>query len=1168
MQLIDWFVRNPVKVSVGVLLCVLFGILSILRMPMQLTPEVELPTITVETRWIGASPQEVERDIIEKQEEQLKATEGMTKMSSESMDSMGRVTLEFPVGTDLDSALVRVSTRLQQVRDYPVDVEEPVISTSDANSNAIAWFILHPRVPDTEEIEAFIAQQPQTRELLAPVLRAHNPGLALYRLRDAARKDPRIQPLLPKTPPLDTLRDFAEDVIEAQFERVDGVANSNVLGGTEREMQVIVDPQLLAARQLTIVQLRNALQMENRDTSAGDFWEGKRRWAIRTQGRFESPEEIANTVVVTRDDGRVYVRDVAEVKLGYKKPDGFVRRYGEDTLAINCLRATGANVLDVMNQLRQVNAALNENVLSRQNLQLTQVYDETEYIYSAIGLVNSNIVVGSILTICTLLLFLRDGRSTLIVSLAIPISLVSAFLVLDALGRSLNVVSLAGLAFAVGMLVDNAIVTLENIYRRYQMGESPWVASVRGVQEVWGAIVASSLTTLAVFVPVVFMQDQAGQLFRDIALAISAAVALSLVVSVVVIPTFAARLLAHRRGHTDDSLPPELLEENWDSPRRPRAKSKRPPWWRFRWLTAPADRLGAATVRGVVGINALLQRQLVLRLATVAGFVGAAAVVTWALLPKVEYLPVGNRNLAIGLILPPPGYSVDTMAALGSSVEEVLRPYWDVDPGSPEEKQLDHPMIGDFFYVARGRQVFLGLRAYNPLVAGRLIPLIRKATENLPGAMVMPFQSSLFERGLAGGRSIDVEIVGPDLDKLIQLGGTVMGQVRQLIPDSNTIPRPSLDKASPEMHVRLKREVGRDSGFSSVDLGYTVDALVDGAYAGDYFIGGTTIDLVIRGRDEFAEKTQDLEQLPIATPYGEIVPLSAVANVDYASGPEQINHRERERAITIQVSPPIQVPLEDAMNLIQSQIVERLIAQGQLGSLYQINLAGTADKLRQTWQSLRGNFVLAIIITYLLMAALFESWLYPLVVIFSVPLGGAGGVAALFLLNLFVPQQLDVLTMLGFVILIGTVVNNAILIVHQSLNHMRDEEMPRQEAILESVRTRTRPIAMTTGTTILGLLPLVVFPGAGSELYRGLGAVVLGGLFVSSIFTLFFIPALFTLAMDTKQLLLRLLFGQPVQEYRFAKALLVAEKDDEDSHGDDHDGAPAGTRPIRRAGAP
>ena len=418
----------------------------------------------------------------------------------------------------------------------------------------------------------------------------------------------------------------------------------------------------------------------------------------------------------------------------------------------------------------------------------------------------------------------------------------------------------------------------------------------------------------------------------------------------------------------------------------------------------------------------------------------------------------------------------------------------------------------------------MGLRSYEDERAAELIPLIQNAAGQLPGTFAVASQSSLFGRGLESARAIDVEIIGPDLSKLVALGGQVFGQVRQLLPEGTQArPVPSLDLSSPEVHIEPKLIQAAELGITSSDLGYAANAFIDGAYAGDYYIGGDKIDLTIKGRDQRIQNAHDVEALPVATPAGQLVPLGALATVRMSSGPEQVNHRERQRAITIQVTPPPEVPLEQAMIRIREDIVRPLQQSGQLDGGYRISLAGAADKLRATWDALRFNVLLALLITYLLMAALFESWLYPLVIILSVPLGAVGGIAGLKLLNLFVLQPLDVLTMLGFVILIGTVVNNPILIVHQSLNLIRDAGMPARNAILESVRTRIRPIFMTTTTTVLGLLPLVVFPGAGSELYRGLGSVVLGGLLVSTVFTLILVPTLFSLALDAKRLVARLL---------------------------------------------
>ncbi|MEX2093178.1 MAG: efflux RND transporter permease subunit [Pirellulales bacterium] len=1183
MHLIETFVRNPVKVSVCVLLVALFGFVALVRMPMQLTPEVQTPTITVTTRWPGASPQEIEQDIVMEQEEQLKSVEGVTKMSSECADSFGTITLEFQVGTDMVEVLPLVNSRLEQVPQYPEDADKPIIATANSSNQPIAWFILSARYPTGDDLDAFVSKHPNLSEQITPLKSIRNVGLVALQLRNLAATHPEVQELLPPAD-LDVpkLRRFAEDEIESRFERVPGVSQSNVLGGLEDELQVVVDPEKLAARRLTLTQVRQTLRGQNEDTSAGDFWEGKRRWVVRVLGQFREPEQVENQLLAIRDGAPVFVRDVAEVRLGYKKPDGLVRRFGESSIAINCIRENGANVLDVMDGLRKTTREVDEQILRPRGLQLTQAYDETEYIYSAIDLVKDNIFIGGALTMIVLMIFLHLGvrtllaipliavtavaaswvspwffvvclaivigtgfwfaRGALVVGLAIPTSIIGTFMILGMLGRSLNVISLAGLAFAVGMLVDNAIVVLENIFRRHEMGESPMLATVRGTEEVWGAVLASTLTTVAVFLPVVFIQEEAGQLFRDIALAISAALLLSLVVSMTVVPVAASRLF--RRHDGDDTDGAEVAgrigtnefgnghdvdgEGVFSSRKISAGGSASSPLRNLAELAvAPISALGSGFVALVVAINRWTQRSALRELAVVTAMIGVTVSVSWWLWPKVEYLPNGNRNLVFGILLPPPGYNLDQLMSLGETVEQGLKPYWDVDPNSLEAQTLKFPAIADFFFVARGRQVFIGLRAYDPNRAAELVPLVQMVGAQLPGTFAVAKQSSLFEQGLSGGRTINVEITGPELSKLVQFGGQVLGQVMQELPTAQARPIPSLDLSNPELHVEPKLVQAADMQVSSADMGFAVNALVDGAYVSDYYLAGKKIDLTVRGDDRFANSTQAIEALPIATPLGQLVPLSAVADVRLSSGPEQINRRERVRSITIEVSPPAEMPLESAMQTIQSKIVQPMLAGGQLSGGYHINLSGTADKLRETWRALRFNVILASLITYLLMAALFESWLYPFVIILSVPLGAVGGVLGLWLLNFYVLQTLDVLTMLGFVILIGTVVNNPILIVHQSLNHMREDGMTRSEAIVESVRTRIRPIFMTTITTVLGLLPLVLFPGAGSELYRGLGAVVLGGLLISTIFTLVMVPALFSLTMGAKDWLLGRVFGQP-----------------------------------------
>ena len=492
MKLVDSSIKNPVTVTVGVFFILLFGFIALLRIPVQLTPEIQEVEIQVETLWPGASPQEVEREIIEEQEDQLKSVEGLVEMKSESFRSRGRVIMKFQTGTDQDTALLKVSNKLNQVPQYPADVEEPVIESTGTESDAIAWFVF-------EKIKG-------------------DPAGVLFEKK------------------------FIEDNVKPRLERIPGVAAVNVYGGREEEMKVIVDPNALASRNITIQDMIRALDRENQNVSAGDLDEGKRRYIVRTVGQYRSVEDIENVIIRQVNGAPVYIRDVAQVKFGYKKSEATIRQKGTPAIVMNAIREVGANVLKVMEEIKKEAKVLNRSLLASRNLQLDQVYDETEYIYSAIDLVERNLFIGGSLAILVLLLFLRSGTSTLIVATAIPISIIGTFVMMALLGRSINVISLAGMAFAVGMVVDSSIVVLENIYRHLQMGETRLVAAYKGTIEVWGAILASTLTTIAVFLPVIFVQEEAGQLFRDIALAISAAVALSLLVSITVISTASARL--------------------------------------------------------------------------------------------------------------------------------------------------------------------------------------------------------------------------------------------------------------------------------------------------------------------------------------------------------------------------------------------------------------------------------------------------------------------------------------------------------------------------------------------------------------------------------------------------------------------------------------------------
>ena len=1038
MNLIQLAIRRPVAVLAAVMMVVMFGFVALELIPIQLTPDVRKPLISLQTVWPGAAPTEVEREITNRQEEVFKGLESLREITSRSQDGRSRITLEFAVGHDMDKAILLVANRLDRVDGYPDEADEPTIRTSASEDNPITWIVLRRLDGNHRDIHSHL--------------------------------------------------DFVEDVVQDRLERVAGVSRVNVYGGGAREMEVVVEPERMAQFGLTVTGMVGALRVANASVSAGHVDEGKRRYVVRTEGEFESLDDVRAVVLRSMNDpatgrvARVTVGDIARVAFTHKEPTAHIRFLGEPAIAINAIRETGANVIEVMDGIRAAIDELNRSALTDAGLYLTQVYDETVYINSAIDLVQQNIFVGGTLAALLLLLFLRSGRATLVVSLAIPVSVIGAFVAMAALGRSLNVISLAGIAFAVGMVVDAAIVVLENIYRLRERGVPAAEAAYRGTHQVWPAVLVSALTTVVVFIPILVMKLEVGQLFRDIAVALSVSVLLSLLVAVTVIPALAARLLGKA---TEDA---------------------------GRRSIPLVDGLARLFVRSVLGFTRAVIASRTLALIVVVVLCGAGALATAAFLPKLDYLPDGNRNLVFGVIVPPPGYNLETTTEIATAIEAEVRPFWAALSG-PGTEADGPPRMSRFFFVATRGTTFLGAAAEDPRRAGELVPLLKEAAFKEPGTFGLISQRSLFGRGIGGARSVDFDISGPDLEEILDVALRAVGHLEEVLPRARGTqmrPKPGLELGAPEVRVFPNRVKLADNGITARELGDTLDAFNDGLRVAEITVDGKRTDLVLRGPARRITETQGINHLPVVTRSGKILPASSLADMTVTAGPTEIRHLERQRTVTLEIRPPEEVPLEAALDTLRTGVIERLKADG-LPPGIRLGLSGTADKLTETWDALVMQILLAVAIVYLVMAILFESFVYPLIIMLSVPLATAGGIGGLALVNQFIFQPLDMLTLLGFVILIGIVVNNAILLVHQTLFHIRTEDMARTDAILEATRNRIRPIFMSTITSVFGMLPLVLFPGAGSELYRGLGSVVVGGLSLSAVLTLAIIPALLSL---------------------------------------------------------
>jgi multidrug efflux pump subunit AcrB len=1002
---------NPVATLVGVLLVIMFGLISLSRLPIQLTPEVEQPEVTITTTWRAAAPEEVEAEIIEPQEKVLRGLPGMTELLSNARRGQGEISIKFVVGFDLQRGLVEVLNRLNRVPRYPEDADEPVLSTVGGRSRPIAWFIIKAKDGNTRDIQSYL--------------------------------------------------DYVEEVVQTRFERVHGVALSEVRGGRKREVRITFDPYKAASLGIEFP-VAARLIGGNENISAGTVDVGKRRYTVRFAGAF-NPATMGELVLEWRDGRPVLLRDFAEISVRMEDRRSFVITKGTPAIAVNAHREAGVNVLEVMTGLQDAMAELAEGPLDRARLSIEQVYDETIYIHRSIEMLRNNLGLGIVLAVCVLWWFLRRFRATLMVAMSIPLSLAAAFTVLDMTGHTLNIISLAGLAFAVGMVLDAAIVVLENIVRLRERGEEGDHAALMGATQVWGALLASTATTVAIFLPVVFLKDESGQLFADLALTITAAVTTSLLVAITVIPTAANQWLTRLQLH-----------------------DRHAHWWR-------------AGTRVIMAITDTRGR----RASWIGVLISLPLVVSLLLVPKADYLPEGNRNLVFAFILPPPGVNMDHIEKeMGQVIADRMAPYL---------KGEKHPKIKHYFFVAFPAGVFMGARAEDDRHADDLLPAINESIHGFPDTLAFARRASLFG-GFAGGRSIDMNLQGRDMETLLKAATAAFITAQQALPGGTVRPLPGLELAEPELRLVPNERRIAEAGWDRNIMAGVSRALGDGLFVGDYFDGEERLDIIVRA--QLWSTPEELGAIPMATPKAGVLPVAALADIVRTAGPDQIRRLDRRRTVTLEIRPPDGLSLEEALDVLKTKVapaVESLLPEDGA-----IRYSGTADKLQVALQSMGGSFLLAVAILYLLMSALFRSFKDSLLVLLALPLATVGGVVALRVVNLATFQPMDLLTMIGFIILLGIVVNNAILLVHQTRAAERGG-LTRRDAVEQAVGLRLRPILMTTLTTIFGMLPLVLIAGPGSELYRGLGAVIIGGMAVSTVFTLILLPSLLRIGERNRQ---------------------------------------------------
>ncbi len=1025
-------VRNGLLMTVGALILTVLGVLAALRIPVQMIPDLEVRTISVRTSWPGATPQDVEKEILIEQEEYLRTIPNLQRLEATASSGSAEIELDFPFGVDITETLIRVNNALNQVPSYPINVDEPRVYASSFSSNAFMFFYISPLPGNPRQLD------------------------------------------------MDMMRDFMEDNVRTRLSNVPGVSEVGVSGGAERQIRILLDPSRLADRGLTITAVRDAIRRRNQDVSGGQIDSGKRRYLLRTVGRFQDLDQLRELIVDRREDATIRLSDIAEIDFDHFEIDSLSFANGKPILFVRVNREVGSNVIDIKYAMLDAVEQLNDDLLEPAGMEMGLIAEDAGYVEASVRNVWFNLGLGAILATLVMYLFLRSGRATLVGIIGIPICTIAAFLGLLATGRTINVISLAGIAFAIGMTLDNSIVVIESIELARRRGLDRIRSAVEGVRNVWPAVLASTLTTILVFAPVLFIVEEAGQLYSDIAIAISASILASMLVAIALIPTASARLEFGGTG--------------------------RPAGSDFR----------DAVVGRVETLISTPQR----RTTTIATTVLLSFAVIFFLTPAAEYLPEGEEPKVFASMSAPPGYNLDTMAEIGLEIQERFLPYVGDDPNRFERGETDVPALKYLNLSINAGRVRIISEPVDPDHIDEMMDAIIAVYETYPGMRAFAARGSIITSNDGGTRSINLDISGPSLAVIYEVALATYRQAQDVFGNPRIQSSPSsLTLAQPLVEVRPDWDRASEIGMSAGDIGYTVAALTDGAFVDEFFLQDDKIDIYLFGSEGGAASLDTLAQLPVYTPQGSILPLSALATIRETVDTSTVRRINGQRTVTLNIIPPTSVPLETGVQIVREDVIGALIASGEMPAGVNVSISGASDQLDATKAALAANYPVALVIVFLLLVAIFRHWGYPLLIMTTIPLGIAGGIVGLVLMNVVgaalpligldgLHQPFDMISMLGFLILMGTVVNNPILIVDQAKRLMEKGGISPRDAVREAVAVRFRPIAMSTLTTICGLSPLVFMPGAGTELYRGVGAIVLFGILGAAIVSLTMLPAL------------------------------------------------------------
>jgi HAE1 family hydrophobic/amphiphilic exporter-1 len=1054
-RLIEIATERRVTIAMLMVAIVLFGMVSLSRLKLNLLPDISYPTLTVRTELTGAAPAEIENLLTKPIEESVGVVRNVRVVRSVSRSGQSDVTIEFLWGTDMDIAGVDVREKLD-ILQLPLEASRPLLLRFDPSSE--------------------------------PIMR-----LGLLQKQDDSGA-------LASEEELKALRRLAEDRIKTDLEAQEGTAAVKVSGGLEDEIQIRVDQQKLAQLGIGIDEIAARIRAENVNLSGGRLEEGNQRFLVRTLNEFQSVEEFSDAIIGYVADRPVYLRDVASVRRGFKEREAITRVRGQESVELAVYKEGDANTVQVARRVERRLEALRESLPD--DLELVKIHDQSTFISSAVNDVRVAAILGGLIAIFVLYGFLRDARATTIVSIAIPVSVIGTFLLMYTNDISLNIMSLGGIALAVGMLVDNSIVVLENIVRKKEQGEGVVEAAQSGTAEVGSAVVAATLTTIAVFFPMVFISGIAGQLFRDQALTVTFALIFSLLVALTVIPMLAALGARSRYDAGDDGKPASWFTRGVAFVVRVFGLLFQGVRWLFWAILWPPSWLLQRLYGAIAAVYPALLRWSLRHRAIVVVAAIAIFGATMSLLPRLgtELIPQFSQG----------EFDVDLRLAPGAPLTETDRA---IQEAQGVVAGIDAVEL-DFSVAGTGNRLDA-----NPVDAGdhtgtlsvKMAPGAGRAAENAAmGAMRdhlsrLPGVQYEFSRPalLSFASPLQIEIAGYDLDGLAAVAGAVVQQMSG--SDRFTDIRTTVERGNPEIQIVFDQERAAKLGLAVRDIANRVVANVRGEVATRYTWRDKKIDVLVRSVDPRASSIDEVRRLIVNPDSDRPVTLSAVADVSISQGPAEIRRVAQERVAIVTAN--LSYGDLGAAAAETGAIIARIPMPEGVTAI----VSGQSEEMQASFDSMKFALILAIFLVYLVMASQFESLIHPFVILFTIPLALVGAVLALFITG----TTINIVALIGVIMLAGIVVNNAIVLV-DLINQLRAQGKERFDAIMEAGTARLRPILMTSLTTALGLLPMALGFGEGSEVRTPMAITVIGGLSVSTLLTLVVIPVVYSL-MDRKR---------------------------------------------------